>query len=90
VNDEIARLRDSSAFGEYMCECGPKTCAVAITISSEEFEAIRRESGCFVVRHGRRLREDDRVVEENHRYRVVEKTGAAGVLMEHVPAHGAE
>jgi hypothetical protein len=73
VNAEIARLRYSSAFGEYVCECGLKTCVEAIHLTTEEFEAIRDEPALFVVLPGHVDPKTERVVRETRRYLVVER-----------------
>jgi hypothetical protein len=77
VNLEIARLRYSSAFGEYVCECGMKTCIEPISLSADEFEEITKEPGHFVVVKGHVRSRYGRVARETSRYQVVELAGEA-------------
>jgi hypothetical protein len=72
VNEQIAQCRYSAAFGEFMCECGMKTCVAALPLKPEEFAAIRQQAGRFVVLPGHVSRCHERIVEQNSRYVVVE------------------
>jgi hypothetical protein len=91
LNLEISRLRYSSAFGEYVCECGMKTCIEPISFAADEFEEITKEPGHFVVAIGHVRPRYGRVVRETSRYQVVELAGEAaehaGRLERHSPSH---
>ena len=83
VNEHIAEL--SSEWGQtdvnlFICECGDQECAVALEITPAEYERVRGDGACFVVRAGHQLPELERVVEGNSRFLVVEKIGAAGTI----------
>jgi hypothetical protein len=84
VNMEIARLRYSSSFGEYVCECGLKTCVAPISLTAEELEEIRSEPERFIVAPGH-VAKFERVVHETARFQVVEKVGAGAELLAGLP-----
>ena len=73
LNDQIGRQHYSSAFGEYMCECGLETCVQAINLTAAEFEQIWTRAHCFAVAFGHVSLTQEIVVEENDRYQVVQR-----------------
>jgi len=77
MNEQIRQLRYSSAFDEYVCECGLKSCVGPLSLSHEEYDEIRRQPGCLVVRPGHWSPRYDRVVRETPRYQVIEKIAEA-------------
>ena len=72
LNTEVGKHRDTSAFGDYVCECGIATCSVPVSLTPEEFAAIRAQPGQFVVYPGHVTARLERVVESNERFQVVE------------------
>jgi hypothetical protein len=80
TNERIATLRYCSAFDEYICECGLKTCVAAISLTAEEFWRICAQPGRFAVSPGHASRKYERVVDENARFHLVERldSGDAG------------
>ena len=52
LNEQSAVLRYSSAFNEYVCECGRKTCHDVVALSIEEYRAIRTDRTHFLIAHG--------------------------------------
>jgi hypothetical protein len=72
VNDRIARLNDDSPSGEFICECGSNSCLAPITLSTREYERIRRRPDTFLVAPGHWSQKYDRVVYETERYQLVQ------------------
>ena len=64
---------------EVLCECGSDDCVEPISISRDEYEAIRRIPTHFLVRHGHVVPDSERVVDREDGYVVVEKFGDAGM-----------
>jgi anti-anti-sigma factor len=89
INEGISRLRHSSSFDEYVCECGLKTCVEPISLSREEFEAIRQQPGRFIVCLGHGSPKHGCVVDENTRYQLVEVSPELPLLPGE-PQHHAE
>lgn len=59
---------------ELVCECERRGCTHALRLSREEYEAVRQFPTRFVMKRGHPKTEVERVVAENERYVVVEKT----------------
>jgi len=64
------------------CECADTGCTQMLTISPEQYAAVRREPRHFAVLRGHVLPEVEDVVGESGEYVVVEKRGEAGVVAE--------
>ena len=85
LNNAISRLRYSSAFNEYVCECGLKTCLAVISLTVAEYEAIRREPGVFIVLPGHWSKRHERVVREGKGFEIVERIDGVVVPPRRVP-----
>lgn len=81
VNERIAeisgRFADSETPLDFLCECGRKACTAAISLTKTQYEAVRARPARFLVVHGHVDSDAERIVEQNDRYAVVEKVGAA-------------
>jgi hypothetical protein len=64
-------------FIEFLCECADMDCTEIISLTVEEYESIRKYPERFPIKHGHQVEEIERVVEEYHRYVVVEKVELA-------------
>jgi hypothetical protein len=73
----LQRVRHTPELLEFVCECGDRTCEALVSLSFQEYEAVRRDSRRFAVVPGHVFAETERVVDGNDRYEVVEKFGAA-------------
>jgi len=76
------RIKDVAAgFGgdryEFLCECADAGCTERITLTIEEYEAVRANSTRFVLARGHVAPEIDRVVDRGEDHVVIEKDGAA-------------
>ena len=78
VNDRIAELPGSFMDGGvklFVCECSRESCAEALEITFDEYEAVRRHNGRYLLARGHQVDELERVVDEGARYVVVEPLG---------------
>ena len=73
MNDQIAGLRYSSTFNEYVCECGRKSCAEVVRLSVEEYRTIRTNRERLIIARGHAA-PGMTVVGESDRYLLVERT----------------
>ena len=67
---------------EFLCECGDPGCTTRVSLTLDEYEELREAGRLFVVRHGHVAPDVERVVGENERFLIVEKTGVAGEIAE--------
>ena len=80
VNERIAELNQTFQIegrSEFLCECSREECREPVSISLEEYEAVRRDSTRFFVLPGHEDESVERVIERSDRYVVVEKVGDA-------------
>jgi 5-bromo-4-chloroindolyl phosphate hydrolysis protein len=78
---ELKELSESvSAINESLviaCECSDRSCTEMVTISHDEYEAIRANPRHFAVLPGHVYADVESVVQESDAYVVVEKQGIA-------------
>jgi hypothetical protein len=79
VNEEIEEASALVGLAEYRCEC-PRDCDVLVSLTVDEYEAVRSVPTHFIVAPGHLLVGVEVVVRENSRYMVVEKIGAAAPI----------
>ena len=77
LEDSLRQVRHTPDLLRFICECGDRRCESSISLTFEEYEAVRRDSRRFAVVPGHVFPETERVVAANDRYQVVEKWGAA-------------
>ena len=65
----------------YLCECENERCMQVITLTRDQYEAVRANPRTFVVVVGHQSPQD-RVINEQAQFTVVEKTGDEGELVE--------
>jgi hypothetical protein len=73
----LRHVRDAPELLLFVCECGSRACDDLVSLTFEEYEAVRRDSRRFAVVPGHVYPETERVVGGNDRYEVVEKLGDA-------------
>ena len=79
ANEQLERrFRELGAAGltPFLCECGDASCTQVIRLSLDEYEAVRAHTAHFAIVPGHQILVAEKVVEENGRYDVVEKTDA--------------
>jgi hypothetical protein len=85
VNERVKELNEAFdalyPLGEWICECANAECSETLTLTHEEYEAVREGEGTrFFVKPGEAhvFLDVEDVVERHERYWVVEKRGIAG------------
>ena len=74
VNEQIELVASSlSMFHEYVCECASEGCCERMSLTHDEYEAVRRHPTRFAVKPGHELPDVERVVERHEGYFVVQK-----------------
>lgn len=70
------RFRELEAEGltPFLCECGDVACTQVIRLTLDEYEGVRGHPAHFAIVSGHQILVAERVVEQNERYDVVEKT----------------
>jgi hypothetical protein len=68
---------------EVICECGRRGCLQFLRITAERYEAIRAFPTRFVMEPDHPLAADERIVESDEAFVVVEKTGRAARVAVH-------
>jgi hypothetical protein len=77
ANEQLERRfreLDTDGLTPFLCECGDGGCTQVIRLTLDEYEAVRAHSAHFAIVPGHQILEAERVVKENGRYDVVEKT----------------
>jgi hypothetical protein len=83
VNERIGQAAERAAFEGptvFVCECGDRACSEAIEVTLTEYETARSRPTLFLVAPGHETAEFEHVVEQNERFAVVEKAGAAEAI----------
>jgi len=76
VNERIVELsRSWSAEPLFVCECESTDCAETISVTADEYEAVRSDPGCFFVALGHNVLAVEETVSSTDRYLVVRKLG---------------
>jgi hypothetical protein len=75
----LANRRDSSTFKAFVCECAAETCTEEVSLTLEEYEAVRKRSDRFFVKPGHVVGDVEIIADAagDGRYQVVEKLGLA-------------
>ena len=80
VNERVERLRQSSyplTEVDFICECADDGCFAPITLTIEEYEAVRAEPETFIVRPEHVYPEAEVVAARHGHYWIVQKFGSA-------------
>ena len=77
LEDELRQVRDTPEVLQFVCECGSRDCEEMVSLTLDEYEAVRRDSRHFAVVPGHVFTDTERVVSHNERFEVLEKFGAA-------------
>jgi hypothetical protein len=89
--DAFARSIDGTpdAHVPFLCECADVACTEIVRITSSEYEDLRRHPAWFATVPGHEGDEHwARVVQENDRYAVIEKVGAAAEVAAELDPRG--
>lgn len=80
VNDRIAEITGTWQWEDkqgFLCECAAGWCTHAIWLTRAQYEAIRADPARFFTLAGHERPAEERVVERNHGYVVVERPADA-------------
>jgi hypothetical protein len=82
INEKISEVNQSFRVAledaDHVCECADDHCMDRITLTKDEYTAIRRTPNHFFVKARHVFPEVERVVDERDGYVIVEKFGVAG------------
>jgi hypothetical protein len=78
--DQIAIGLGGPAPFEFVCECATSDCFDRIELTLPEYESVRSEGSCFILRPGHEDLEVELVVQQHPNYIVVQKDGVAGLV----------
>jgi hypothetical protein len=70
----------TTAFEEFLCECGDQLCVERVKLTIREYESVRGEPTQFVIRPGHSMPQIERIVSENERYVIVVKLDDAAEI----------
>ena len=77
VNERIEDLAATFGLGdrplELICECGDTSCTRAISMTSAEYAALRKDPALFAVYPGHESPDVERIVEQREGYDVIRK-----------------
>jgi hypothetical protein len=77
ISSTVAGIGDSHKSG-FACECARATCTEEVSMTSPEYETVRRDPRWFLIRPGHAVKDIEQVVKSTDRYEVVEKTAEPG------------
>src|SRR3954454_16393082 len=77
LQEGLKKVPELPELQEFVCECGDRACEQLISLTFEEYEAVRQDSRRFAIAPGHVFEEVERVIAGSERYEVVEKFGEA-------------
>ena len=82
INERLeSRVQATSAEDDglsVLCECADADCTERISVTSDEYAAVRADSRQFVLVPGHENVDIEEIVVRNDRFEIVRKTGVAG------------
>lgn len=82
VNEKVKEVNepfdDPVEGADYLCECALEDCRERVTLTADDYEAVRRVPTHFFVKAHHFFPDFERVVAEPDGYVIVEKFGVAG------------
>jgi hypothetical protein len=88
VNERLDKIGEAvpwSKTTDYLCECSDTKCFANIELTNDQYERARSRPTVFILVPGHERAEIERVVEENERFLLVEKTVAVEEIVEQDP-----
>jgi hypothetical protein len=73
LSQELKRFPGELGDVDFVCECGRRDCRESVTLSAEQYEAVRAVSAHFAVVPGHEISDVERIVGGDARHSVVEK-----------------
>ena len=81
IHEKVLGLGTSDRSAPYLCECEDERCTTVILLTAPEYEDVRSGPRRFVVAPGHE-EANERVVDRDAGFTVIEKTGVEGRLVE--------
>ena len=81
VNERVEKVSEQYATQAplgFVCECAIADCGRHVSLTREEYEAIRQNATQFFVLPDHVLPDVERIVEDRQQYVIVEKVGVGG------------
>jgi hypothetical protein len=89
VNEQRPQSGEDAEVVGFVCECSDPACQELVSLTTAEYEFIRRIPIRLVVKPGHVHQESERVLmEEPGRFLVIEKFGPAGEVIAHLDPRG--
>jgi hypothetical protein len=86
VNARVNEVRRPTvSLVDFVCECSDPSCTKSLSVAAGEYEAVRANPKRFMIARGHEVREVERVVFDNDRFLVVEKTVETEFMAESDP-----
>jgi hypothetical protein len=86
VNERLLKLTEGTAgWLAFLCECSREGCSETISLSLDEYNAVRAHPTEFVVAPGHETPEIERLIDSNGHYAVVEKIKGVAFAIERDP-----
>jgi len=76
LNEGVREVEERVGYpfaGRFFCECARTDCLEMVPMSLNEYEAVRADSSCFLIRKGHEMADVEDVVRDEREYAVVKK-----------------
>jgi hypothetical protein len=73
VRDVNEAFSDLTGRGDFVCECGDASCVQGITLTMDEYRAVRAQPELFAIAVGHEMLDVEDVVDSNDRFTIVRK-----------------
>ena len=73
VRDVNEAFSDLTGRGDFVCECGDARCVEGITLTMDEYRAVRAQPELFAIAVGHEMTDVEDVVDSNDRFTTVRK-----------------
>jgi hypothetical protein len=92
LNEEIRHSNGGDNGSEFtvVCECGSADCVRPVSVTRDEYEAVRAVPTWFIVAPGHRQTDIEKVIIRDDRYTLVQKRGEAALLAEQTDPRSGE
>ena len=82
LEGDVRRYAEPGERFDFVCECGNETCDERVSLSIDEYEAVRRDSRTFVVVSGHEIPDVEDVVAVSDGHSVVRKHAETAPIVE--------
>jgi hypothetical protein len=73
VREVEERVGADPSAARFFCECARTDCSEVVVMSLDEYQSVRADSSCFLIRKGHEVGDVEDVVREEQHYAVVKK-----------------